>query len=159
MALATSDLTADTVDTGQSKASGAASFGAPRTFLGEVTALTVLALPLIGAQLSQISMNAVDTVMAGWLGPRDLAAVAIGGNIWIPVYVIGIGIILAVTPSVAQLYGLAFTPIAPEDYDFLLVEKRRDRPAVRAFLEALRGDAVRQKIRALGMRPADTDFA
>ncbi len=50
-------------------------------------------------------MNAVDTMMAGWLGPRDLAAVAIGGNIWIPIYVIGIGIILAVTPSVAQLYG------------------------------------------------------
>ncbi len=61
---------------------------------------------------------------------------------------------IAIEP-VAKLYGLAFTPIAPEDYDFLLVEKRRERPAVQAFLEALRDDAVRQKIRALGMRPAD----
>jgi len=57
--------------------------------------------------------------------------------------------------SVARLYGLAFLPIAPEDYDFLLVESRRDRPAVHAFLAALRDDGVREKIRALGMRPAD----
>jgi putative molybdopterin biosynthesis protein len=57
--------------------------------------------------------------------------------------------------SVARLYGLAFLPIAPEDYDFLLVESRRERPAVQAFLAALRDDSVREKIRALGMRPAD----
>jgi putative molybdopterin biosynthesis protein len=57
--------------------------------------------------------------------------------------------------SVARLYGLGFLPIAPEDYDFLLVESRRDRPAVAAFLAALRDEGVREKIRALGMRPAD----
>jgi molybdopterin molybdotransferase/putative molybdopterin biosynthesis protein len=57
--------------------------------------------------------------------------------------------------SVARLYGLAFIPIAPEDYDFLLVESRRERPAVAAFVAALRDESVREKIRALGMRPAD----
>jgi len=57
--------------------------------------------------------------------------------------------------SVARLYGLGFLPIAPEDYDFLLVESRRDRSAVAAFLAALRDENVREKIRALGMRPAD----
>ena len=57
--------------------------------------------------------------------------------------------------SVARLYGLGFLPIAPEDYDFLLVESRRDRPAVEAFLAALRDPGVRESIRALGMRPAD----
>jgi putative molybdopterin biosynthesis protein len=57
--------------------------------------------------------------------------------------------------SVAKLYGLGFLPIAPEHYDFLLAENRRDRPAVRAFLEALRDPAVRERIRALGMEPAD----
>ena len=61
---------------------------------------------------------------------------------------------IAIAP-VAQLYGLAFLPIAPEDYDFLLVERRRERPAVQAFLAALRDAAVRQKIRALGMQPAE----
>jgi putative molybdopterin biosynthesis protein len=56
--------------------------------------------------------------------------------------------------TVAKLYGLGFIPIAPEDYDFLLVESRRDRPAVQAFLAALHDETVRAKIRALGMRPA-----
>ena len=57
--------------------------------------------------------------------------------------------------SVARLYGLAFLPIAPEDYDFLLVESRRERAAVAAFFAALRDETVREKIRALGMRPAE----
>jgi putative molybdopterin biosynthesis protein len=61
---------------------------------------------------------------------------------------------IAIEP-VAKMYGLGFLPIAPEDYDFLLVESRRDRPAVRAFLAALRDETVRSQIKALGMRPAD----
>jgi putative molybdopterin biosynthesis protein len=58
------------------------------------------------------------------------------------------------TETVAQLYGLGFLPIAPEDYDFLLVESRRERPAVQAFLAALQEETVRARISALGMRPA-----
>jgi putative molybdopterin biosynthesis protein len=57
--------------------------------------------------------------------------------------------------SVARLYGLGFLPLSPEDYDFLLVESRRNRRAVEAFLAALRDPGVRENIRALGMRPAD----
>ena len=58
------------------------------------------------------------------------------------------------TSSVAELYGLGFLFIAPEEYDFLVVESRRNRPAVQAFLAALRDDTVRARIQALGMRPA-----
>jgi putative molybdopterin biosynthesis protein len=57
--------------------------------------------------------------------------------------------------SVARLYGLAFLPIAPEDYDFLVVESRRERAGPAAFLDALRDETVRKKIRALGMHPAE----
>jgi putative molybdopterin biosynthesis protein len=60
---------------------------------------------------------------------------------------------IAIEP-VARMYGLGFLPIAPEEYDFILVEARRERPAVQAFLEALRSEAVRQRIRALGMEMA-----
>jgi putative molybdopterin biosynthesis protein len=56
--------------------------------------------------------------------------------------------------SVARLYGLGFLPLTPEFYDFLLVERRRDRPAVQAFLAALADPAVRARIAALGMTPA-----
>jgi len=61
---------------------------------------------------------------------------------------------VAIEP-VAKLYGLGFLPLGPEHYDFLLVERRRDRPAVQAFLAGLRDPAVREQIRARGMRPAE----
>jgi putative molybdopterin biosynthesis protein len=61
---------------------------------------------------------------------------------------------IAIEP-VAHLYGLGFLPIAPEEYDFLLVEKSRARPAVQAFLAALRDGPTRERIRALGMQPAE----
>jgi putative molybdopterin biosynthesis protein len=56
--------------------------------------------------------------------------------------------------SVATQYGLGFMPIAPEQYDFLLVDSRREHGAVQAFLAALRDPEVRAKISALGMHPA-----
>ena len=55
--------------------------------------------------------------------------------------------------SVARMYGLGFLPIAPEHYDFLLADARKSRPAVQAFLAALRDPAVRERISALGMKP------
>jgi putative molybdopterin biosynthesis protein len=56
---------------------------------------------------------------------------------------------------VATLYNLGFLPIAPEEYDFLVIESHATRPAVQAFLSALRDGATRERIRALGMTPSD----
>ena len=61
---------------------------------------------------------------------------------------------VAIEP-VAKLYGLGFLPLSPEHYDFLLVESRMERPAVRAFLAALREPATRARIAALGIKPSD----
>jgi putative molybdopterin biosynthesis protein len=58
---------------------------------------------------------------------------------------------VAIEP-VARMYGLGFLPLAPEHYDFLVVDTRRDRPAVRAFLAALADPETRRRIEALGMR-------
>ncbi len=58
---------------------------------------------------------------------------------------------VAIEP-VAKLYGLGFLPLSPEHYDFLLVESRRERPAVQAFLAALLDDTTKERIRALGMK-------
>jgi putative molybdopterin biosynthesis protein len=60
---------------------------------------------------------------------------------------------LAIEP-VAKLYGLGFLPVSPEHYDFLVVEDRRERPAVQAFLAALRDEQIRASVRALGMEPS-----
>ena len=61
---------------------------------------------------------------------------------------------LAIEP-VARLYGLGFIAVAPEHYDFLIAESRRERPAVQAFLAALRDEETRARIKALGMEPAN----
>ncbi len=57
--------------------------------------------------------------------------------------------------SVARLYDLEFLPLAPESYDFLLPESRRERPAVTAFIAALREEETQKRLRALGLRPAE----
>jgi putative molybdopterin biosynthesis protein len=61
---------------------------------------------------------------------------------------------VAIEP-VARMYGLGFLPLSPEHYDFLLIESRRDRPAVQAFLAALRDRRTKDRIAALGMQPAN----
>ncbi len=55
---------------------------------------------------------------------------------------------------VARMYDLSFLTVAPEEYDFLVVESWRDRPGIQAFLAALKDEKTRERIRALGMRPA-----
>lgn len=71
----------------------------------EVCSLLKLAIPIIIAQLAHTAMGFVDTVMAGRVSPRDLAAVALGNSIWVPVFLLMTGILLATTPKVAQRFG------------------------------------------------------
>lgn len=72
---------------------------------GEFGRLTRLALPLMGAQLAQMGMGVVDTVMAGRLSAEDLAGIALGGSVMWPVNLLAMGFLQALTPSVAQLNG------------------------------------------------------
>lgn len=46
-----------------------------------------------------------DTTMSGHASPIDLAGVAIGTSIWLPVSTGLIGVLMATTPIVAQLIG------------------------------------------------------
>lgn len=55
---------------------------------------------------------------------------------------------------VAHAAGLGFIPLAEEHYDFALVTARKDRPAVRAFLDALGSDEARGALERAGFRPA-----
>ena len=71
----------------------------------ELKNLFALALPIMIAQLATTAMGFVDAVMAGRVGPRDLAAVALGNSIWVPVFLLMTGTLLATTPKVAQRFG------------------------------------------------------
>ncbi len=79
---------------------------AARQALQEEAGTTLaIGLPVIAAQLLQMSMNFVDTVMAGNLSAEALAAVAVGGAVFMPFIMMAAGILMAITPIVAQLYG------------------------------------------------------
>ena len=65
----------------------------------------MLAGPLVFAQLTQMSMGFVDTLMAGRLGPDALAAMALGGVPYGFVTVVGIGMLGSIAPSIAQATG------------------------------------------------------
>jgi MATE family multidrug resistance protein len=71
----------------------------------ELRGLLILAAPIMIAQLANTAMGFVDTVMAGRVSPRDLAAVALGNSLWVPVFLLMTGILLATTPKVAQRFG------------------------------------------------------
>lgn len=73
--------------------------------LAEVPKLFKLMCPILVAQLAFTVMGFVDTVMAGSVSATDMAAVAIANSIWFPVLMFLIGVLMAITPIVAQLYG------------------------------------------------------
>ena len=73
--------------------------------LAEIRALLALATPIIIAQLAYTSMGFVDTVMAGRVSARDLAGVALGNSLWVPVFLLMNGTLLATTAKVAQRFG------------------------------------------------------
>lgn len=74
-------------------------------YLTEARQLLALAIPVILAQVAQTAMGFVDTVMAGAVSATDMAAVAVGTSIWLPAILFGHGLLLALTPAVAQLNG------------------------------------------------------
>ncbi len=71
----------------------------------EIRDTFLLASPLILAQLAQMSMSLVDTIMVGRLGSLELAGVALGSAVLYPSILTSVGILTAVSPMVSQGYG------------------------------------------------------
>lgn len=82
----------------------------PHALLTEFKTLIRLALPIVVAQFAQTANGVVDTLMAGQLGPHDLAAVAVGSSIWVPVFLFLVGVMQGVTPFVARHHGAGNSP-------------------------------------------------
>lgn len=74
-------------------------------FGSEARRILVLAWPMLVAQVAQVGMGFVDTVMAGRVSADDLAAVALGGNVFVTVYVTFMGVMTALNPILSQLFG------------------------------------------------------
>lgn len=71
----------------------------------EVTKLARLTGPILIAQLTQMLMSVVDTVMAGRKGAIDLAAVSVGSSIFVPVTLLIFGLALALAPVISHFDG------------------------------------------------------
>jgi len=61
--------------------------------------------PMLIAQLASMGMMVIDTALLGHYGTEDLAAVAVGGGIYISVVFALVGVLQAVAPIVAHLRG------------------------------------------------------
>jgi MATE family multidrug resistance protein len=64
-------------------------------------ATLTLGLPLIGGMVAQAAIQLTDTVMVGWYGVIELAAVALASAYFHTIMIVGLGFGLAVTPLVA----------------------------------------------------------
>lgn len=65
----------------------------------------ILFIPILITQVGLYSMNVFDTIMSGRAGAIDLAGVAIASSLWVPIFTGMNGVLLAITPIIAQLSG------------------------------------------------------
>ncbi|MGL4281144.1 MAG: MATE family efflux transporter [Albidovulum sp.] len=75
------------------------------TYGAHLRALVALSLPLIGSNLAQMSLHVTDTVMLGWYGVKELAAVVLGASSFFILFILGAGFAQAVMPMVASALG------------------------------------------------------
>jgi MATE family multidrug resistance protein len=75
------------------------------TWRDELRATLALAWPLILSNLTFALIQATDVVLMGWLGPRQLAASALGINLTWPLGFFAFGLLTAASPMMATALG------------------------------------------------------
>ncbi|MGR3433801.1 MAG: MATE family efflux transporter [Shimia sp.] len=68
----------------------------------EAKALLTLGLPLAGSNVAQVALGATDTLMVGWYGVTELAALTIGGAFFFVLFLAISGFAWAATPMIAE---------------------------------------------------------
>ena len=77
----------------------------PMTYPAHARATLALGLPLIGSHLAQMALHVTDTVLLGWYGVNELAAVVLATSTFFVTFILGSGFAQAVMPLVAQALG------------------------------------------------------
>lgn len=67
--------------------------------------LGTLVLPILITQFCQAALGVVDALMAGGVSALDLAAVSIGSGIWLPLFLLATGTLIATTPLIGEKMG------------------------------------------------------
>lgn len=73
--------------------------------LDEWKTLAQLGGPILIAQVAQMANGVIDTVMAGHASAEDLAAVGIGSSLWIPLFLLFMGVLSALQPIISGHRG------------------------------------------------------
>ena len=76
-----------------------------RTIGSELKSLSILGAPIVLTQMSQMGMSIIDLMFAGRVSAADLAGIGLGSALFWPTMLLTSGLLFAVTPTVAQLYG------------------------------------------------------
>lgn len=76
-----------------------------QTYPAHARALLALGLPLIGSHLAQMALHVTDTVLLGWYGVNELAAVVLGTSFFFVLFILGSGFGIAVMGMVASALG------------------------------------------------------
>ena len=71
----------------------------------ELKRLLALMVPLYLANLMNMGMGVVDTVVAGQAGPEQLAGVALGTSVTVPIMVAVGAVLTIVGPMISRLLG------------------------------------------------------
>jgi len=74
-------------------------------FVADARRIAALAWPVLIGQLAVIAFGVLDTAMAGRASATDLAAIGLGGSIYVTVYISLMGVLQALSPIAGQLYG------------------------------------------------------
>ena len=74
-------------------------------FKQDLKKIATTMIPVLIAQLSMVGMNFMDSTMSGHVSADDLAGVAVGAGLFMPVLTCSLGILSASTPIIAQLVG------------------------------------------------------
>jgi multidrug resistance protein, MATE family len=75
------------------------------SYFAHCRAILTLGLPLIGSHLAQMSLHVTDTVLLGWYGVRELAAVVLATSFFFMLFILGSGFGIAVMGMVASAVG------------------------------------------------------
>ncbi len=78
---------------------------APTSWGAHLRGMLLLGLPLIGAQLAQMSINVTNTILIGRLGPVELAAAVLTSQTFYVFWMFGSGFAYAVMPMAAAANG------------------------------------------------------
>jgi len=67
--------------------------------------IIAIAAPIVANNLLTAGMQTTDAIMAGRLSAHDLAAISVGGSIYVPFFLLALGVLVSVSPTSAHLFG------------------------------------------------------